>query len=415
MGSGKKKFYTVTVGKDVGVFRLWTQVSGVVLDHHCESFDSKEEAISAFDEAYNNGLVRITDSVVATYKSPRLHPPITSPPLPRRSALPANAPPPPTHVPPSPAPTPPTSPRSVRSLQASDFDNQSFGVVPGYPISPSPLNVTMRSPKRERNGSGRSTRNRADEAGRPQGKNIVASPVKREERIIASAPPIQPAVPRGERPLNNDSTENSTESEPECVSLTPRRTRTMPSLPGTPRPVASAVTRTKSAPASQIFSPSSSTSFSRYRECSPRQNQQIAIDLSDEDSYPEAPETESESDSSGPEDVTPPAAIGLLLSPLTSPRLTSPELMRTSAVANNRAMGTPVAVQRPLTIQNTPVGSSSRVMASPSSSSRPFSSNHEAAALGMSQPAHVPYTVYDTENDPRSPFRKGSFVPGEPK
>ncbi|KAF5393279.1 hypothetical protein D9757_000608 [Collybiopsis confluens] len=390
------QFYVVTAGKDVGVFKLWLQAAGVVVDSQCEGFETQEAAIEAFDESFNNGLIRITGSCASTYKSPRLHPPVTSPPFPKLRA-PVQAP-----------LTPPTSPVYTRSIQATDFDdNQSFGAVPGYPMSP-PLNVTIRSPKRERLQSNRSPQKRAAGSSQTHHSSSRVSPKKREQQKTANGA----ASPPQHFTAVQASNETESESEPECVSVTPRRMRTLPSLPSTPRAKVVAVAYTKSA--SQTLSPPVSTLPSKREPGSPAQYETgIAIDPSDEESYPEGSETETETESSGPEDVTPPRPVGLLLSPLTSPKLISPDLTARSPLAET--------VPDTHLIGRSSASSSPRVPKSPTPSMRQVSYPSSpivfgAAALGMSQPSHVPNVVHDVVSDPRSPVQKGRvLIPGEPK
>ncbi|KAJ4497105.1 hypothetical protein C8R41DRAFT_823274 [Lentinula lateritia] len=156
---GKNNFYVVTVGKDVGVFKKWLQVSHVREGTNCEGYETQEEAVQAFDEALTNGFVKISGSFDHPYQSPRIHPPLDCPPYscgPASVAVPNSPPPTPGGVrarstsitAPAPVHVPifaPSTPSHSTFLPPSVFENASFGDIPGYA-----QNVTIRSPKREK-------------------------------------------------------------------------------------------------------------------------------------------------------------------------------------------------------------------------------------------------------------------------
>ncbi|KAJ4467912.1 hypothetical protein C8J55DRAFT_525183 [Lentinula edodes] len=156
---GKNNFYVVTVGKDVGVFKKWLQVSRVREGTNCEGYETQEEAVKAFDEALTNGFVKISGSFDHPYQSPRIHPPLDCPPYscgPASVAVPNSPPPTPGRArarsisTPAPAPVhvpifAPSTPSPSTFLPPSVFENASFGDIPGYA-----QNVTIRSPKREK-------------------------------------------------------------------------------------------------------------------------------------------------------------------------------------------------------------------------------------------------------------------------
>ncbi|KAJ6499914.1 hypothetical protein C8R47DRAFT_268585 [Mycena vitilis] len=75
----KRKWYVVTVGRDVGVFKTWIEVSplvtGVSGALH-QSFPSEEEAQAVFDEAERKGNVRIVAThatAAGAKKSSQIH------------------------------------------------------------------------------------------------------------------------------------------------------------------------------------------------------------------------------------------------------------------------------------------------------------------------------------------------------
>ncbi|KAJ3790769.1 hypothetical protein GGU10DRAFT_414097 [Lentinula aff. detonsa] len=354
---GKNNFYVVTVGKDVGVFGKWLQVSQVRTGMNCEGYETKEEAMKAFDEAMANGFVKISGSFDRPYQSPRIYPPLDCPPYscgPASAVIPTFLPPTPTsvcklpspsispssHIPPS-SPIRPTLPvqRSSTpppSLPPSVFEHASFGDIPGHAPN---VTIRPRSPKKgkpetksrcgycpKRNQKIQTTieKDGSNNIKREQKKGRDASPSMSGRSSSAKGKELA----RQQYEVNIISSESESDDDYDSASslvgqkapITPRRAHITMSVQSAHR---SSTTRAKSVlrtlpPTANISS--SSTSASRYgqkaNKSPSRSKPNIVIDISDVESYPS--DSDSDEDSSGPEDVTP-LRTRLLLSPLTSP------------------------------------------------------------------------------------------------
>ncbi|KAE9411461.1 hypothetical protein BT96DRAFT_13441 [Gymnopus androsaceus JB14] len=293
----------------------------------CEKHETKEEAINAFNEAMQNGFVKIQGSFNKPYKSPRIYPPVTCPPHPVIN-LASGAPKPPSPPPsppaftpaftPAPAPPPPP-PSTYPSLdeKSSQFDDR---------------NVTKRSPQREKRAvntfDGRSSRSTYTQnqssptkggcgsnchhhccchcccAGNHSCRSAATNPVSappspnRERRQVMKERKPEPTLTTSSRQVASAISRSKTAPAPSVQSSTPRA------------PLSSTISRTQSASAVQFSSPLASSS--QYRSVS-RSGPQDIVFLSDSETELDE---DSEAESSGPEDVTPSPSRAKLLSPL---------------------------------------------------------------------------------------------------
>ncbi|KAJ4002071.1 hypothetical protein F5050DRAFT_1802640 [Lentinula boryana] len=474
---GKNNFYVVTVGKDVGVFGKWLQVSQVRTGMNCEGYETKEEAMKAFDEAMANGFVKINGSFDRPYQSPRIYPPLDCPPYscgPTSAVGPTSLPPTPTsvcklpspsispssHIPPS-SPIRPTFPvqrssKSPPSFPPSVFEHVSFGDIPGH--AP---NVTIR-PRSPKKGKPETNLSRCQYCPKRNKKiqmtiekdgctycgcNCAANNIKREQQKGHNTFPSmseRSSSAKGREPAHQQYEVNTISSESESdddydsssslvgqkAPITPRRVCTTMSVQSAHRSSttrAKSVLRTLPPTADNI---SSSTSASRYgqkaNKSPSRSKPNIAIDISDVESYPS--DSDSDEDSSGPEDVTP-LRTGLLLSPLTSPVFSNTALMdaavnsiqllrSTSSSPRTRNFACSSIVQNradfsfgitPRVTMNHLVSRAGRSFLESSAGG----DGDEGVALGLHQ-SHVPTTIYNEPADPRSPIpRNFIMAPGE--
>lgn len=329
------------------------QVRPIVFDTNCQKYGTKEEAINAFDEAMQNGFVEITGPCDGPYKSPRIYPPLTSPPHPIDYAGPNPPNPPKPQAPPASAPAPSVS---SSSLHTTPFPSTNPSRSPNSPFDDT--NVTMRSPKREKRAvsiSDGRTRNAA-QSSPTKGEcsdistcncnchlktpsHCLESPIRqrKDSYTVVSSP--QRRVKKEPRLLHSVSPRNQVASPPiRWVTSPTPRPRTSPTLQPTPRVSPSgSILRTQSASAVQFSSPLASSS--RYfRDPSPSRlgpNIVYVISSDSEDDYPSA--SESETESSGPEVITPPQSSHLL-SPLTTPKLKDAGIMTSGfSVAGSRS------------------------------------------------------------------------------
>ncbi|KAJ3838987.1 hypothetical protein F5878DRAFT_617942 [Lentinula raphanica] len=344
---GKNNFYVVTVGKDVGVFNKWLQVSQVRSGTNCEGYDTKEDAIKAFDEAYANGFVQIIGSFKQPYQSPRIYPPLDCPPYscgPTSVVVPISPPSTPTRARKysltSPVFLPPSSVQPSPARVSSPTRPTSTTVPANTPAT-----VTMRSSQSLVENAAPRTHSRVTEVRSPTEGGCTycgcacagnsSHGHHRKSASTSSSGSKRSSSAKGKQPVREYevsviSSESESESEhgPPSSSrapITPRRTRTVnvhsahraspvgarPIL----RPLSTSSSNNKSSPLPpprfQYANPSTNNSPSRVQPS-------VVIDISDDDSYPSDPTPTDTDDSSGPEDVTP-ARTTRLLSPLTSP------------------------------------------------------------------------------------------------
>lgn len=345
LNNGESRFACMEATIDVN--RL--QVKPIVFETNCQKYGTKEEAIEAFNEAMENGFVEITGPCDGPYKSPRIYPPLTSPPHPVHYAGPNPPNPPKPQAPPASALAP--------SVSSPPLPNTPFPSTNPSRSFNSPFddtNVTMRSPKREKRAvsisGGQSSRTRNVAQSSPtKGEcsdistcncnchiktpsHCLESPVRqrKDSYIVVTSP--QRRVKKEPRPLSSASLRSQAASPPiRWVTSPTPCPKNSPTLQPTPRVSPSgSILRTQSASAVQFSSPLASTS--RFpRDPSPSRLGPNIIHVissdSEDDSYPAA--SESESESSGPELVTPPQSSHLL-SPLTSPKLKDTGIMTAS-------------------------------------------------------------------------------------
>ncbi|KAJ3979693.1 hypothetical protein F5890DRAFT_867775 [Lentinula detonsa] len=469
---GKNNFYVVTVGKDVGVFGKWLQVSQVRTGMNCEGYETKEEAMKAFDEAMANGFVKINGSFDRPYQSPRIYPPLDCPPYscgPASAVIPSFLPPTPTsvcklpspsispssHIPPS-SPIRPTLPvqRSSTpppSLPPSVFEHASFGDIPGHAPN---VTIRPRSPKKgkpetksrcgycpKRNQKIQTTIEKdgctycgckcaANNMKREQKKGLNASPSMSERS--SSVKDKDPA--RQQYEVNIISSESESDDDYDSGSslvgqkapITPRRAHITMSVQSAHR---SSTTRAK--PVLRTLPPtanisSSSTSASRYGQkanTSPsRSKPNIVIDISDVESYPS--DSDSDEDSSGPEDVTP-LRTRLLLSPLTSPVFSNTALIdatvdsiqplrSTSSSPRSRNFACSSTFQNcaDVSIGVTPGVITNHLVSCAGRSFLESSAGRDDDEDGALVPhqSHVPSTIYNESVDPRSPISRNLIM-----
>ncbi|KAJ4483391.1 hypothetical protein J3R30DRAFT_3448114 [Lentinula aciculospora] len=430
---GKYCFYVVTVGKDVGVFTKWLQAKHVREGASCEGYELKDEAIKAFDEAMINGFVQISGSFDQPYQSPRIHPPLDCPPY---SCGPTSVAVVPTSPPPTPArPAPVSSTPATAFFPPAVFENASSGDVPGYA-----QNVTLRSPKREKpaanfqyctkqNKDVQTTRTRG---GCPECGCECTANFGSQQQEGADSTTDRAQSTKGKEPTRryevsvisseSESDDDASSSTRQKVPSTPRRMHTIASIQGAHETgaLAKPVLRTLSAPTNSLSSP-----LVRKPNQSPsRLRPNILIDISDADSYPSAStasSSDTDPDSSGPEDVTP--LRTRLLSPLISPdfknavlmdAVNNAQLLRNSTVPNSPSRSRRRDTASGPTVSkraNTSIEKSPRVV----TDRRASRAGCSPGRLGLHQ-CHVPSIVYNDSCDPRSPILRNRLTAsGEPK